>query len=91
MSQSTEHVGIRSTVTGDLKTVSARLNAEKAAQVVAITMDHASDETLAALGEALEATARLMTDAMLGLCRDKAKIRTFVLQDIELKGNLLSS
>ncbi|WP_161795746.1 hypothetical protein [Pseudomonas sp. C5pp] len=26
-----------------------------------------------------------------GLCRDKAKIRTFVLQDIELKGNLLSS
>ena len=27
----------------------------------------------------------------LGLCRDKAKIRTFVLQDIELKGNLLSS
>lgn len=28
---------------------------------------------------------------VMGLCRDKAKIRTFVLQDIELKGNLLSS
>ncbi|MGA4641056.1 hypothetical protein ACQKC8_18055 [Stutzerimonas stutzeri] len=65
MTEITEHVGIRSTVTGDLKAVSARLNAEKAAQVVAITADNASDETLAALGEALEVAARLMTAAML--------------------------
>ncbi|MDH4559026.1 hypothetical protein E8F11_28305 [Pseudomonas sp. BN417] len=65
MSQITEHVGIRSTVTGDLKAVSARLSAENAEQVVAITVDHASGETLAALGEALEAAARFMTETML--------------------------
>lgn len=65
MSQITEHVGIRSTVTGDLKAVSARLSAENAEQVVAIAVDHASGETLAALGEALEAAARFMTETML--------------------------
>ncbi|MFC5696194.1 hypothetical protein ACFPU0_11570 [Pseudomonas sp. GCM10022186] len=65
MSQITEHVGIRSTVTGDLKAVSAQLSAENAEQVVAITVDHASGETLATLGEALEAAARFMTETML--------------------------
>lgn len=65
MGLSAEHVDIRSTLTGDLKVVSARLIAENAEQVVAITLDHASSETLAVLGESLEAAARLITDTML--------------------------
>lgn len=60
-----EHVKIRSAFTGDLKTVSARLNAEEAGQAVVITVDHASAETLAALGESLEAAARFITDTTL--------------------------
>lgn len=65
MSLIAEHVDIRSTLTGNLKAVSARLSAEKAEQAVVITVDHASGETLAALGESLEAAARLITDTML--------------------------
>ncbi|WP_166365688.1 hypothetical protein [Pseudomonas akapageensis] len=65
MSLIAEHVDIRSTLTGEIKAVSARLSAEKAKQVVVITVDHASDETLAALGESLGAAARLITDTML--------------------------
>lgn len=65
MSLIADHVDIRSTLTGDLKAVSARLSTEKAKQVVVITVDHASDETLTALGESLEAAARLFTDTML--------------------------
>ncbi len=57
-----EPVEIRSTFTGDLKAVAARLNAEEAEQAVVITVDHASAETLAALGESLEAAARFITD-----------------------------
>ncbi|AOE85924.1 hypothetical protein [Pseudomonas sp. TCU-HL1] len=65
MSLIAEHVEIRSNLTGDVKGLSARLRAEKAEQAVVITLDHASGETLAALGEALEAAARLITDTML--------------------------
>lgn len=60
-----ENVEIRSNLTGDVKALSARLRAEKAEQAVVITLDHASGETLAALGDALEAAARLITDTML--------------------------
>lgn len=65
MSLIAEHVDIRSTLTGDLKTLSARLCAENAEQAVVITVGHASGETLAALGESLDAAARLITDTML--------------------------
>ncbi|MFC5696754.1 hypothetical protein ACFPU0_14430 [Pseudomonas sp. GCM10022186] len=65
MSLITERVEIRSNLTGDMKALSARLRAEKAEQAVVITLDHASGETLAALGEALETAARLITDTML--------------------------
>ncbi|MET1077619.1 MAG: hypothetical protein ABWY06_06325 [Pseudomonas sp.] len=65
MSLIAEHLDIRSTLTGDLKTLSAELRAEKAEHAVVITVDHASRETLAALGKSLDAAARLITDTML--------------------------
>ena len=65
MNQIAEHVDIRSTLTGGMKELSARLEAEKAEQAVVITVDHASAETLSALGKSLEAAARLITDTML--------------------------
>lgn len=57
-----EPVEIRSTFTGDLKAMSARLNTAEAEQAIVITVNHASAETLAALGESLEAAARFITN-----------------------------
>lgn len=95
MSLIAEHIDIRSTLTGDLKTLSARLCAENAEQVVVITVGHASGETLAALGESLDAAARLITDTMfktqqatieqiISLLVPKAPIRPAVFKEAQM-------